>query len=277
VSSVVSQVFYPNNLQEFFNTFDRFASVDIFAGDAYQIRRQHKRVASLPNIIIDTDKVSELHSINRTERYIELGSMVRLDQIFKLGKIVPEVLRHTLGSLYPSLLRSVSRIGSIICNTSRFEPLVAALIALDVRCELRTNTQSRWVSVSRLTETDKPGVFSPHEILYRIRIPLKQWDFTLCRYFDAVNSEKDESGLIVFLARIQNYILSDVRIIFSGSVILNNRNCETSLIGQKLPLPQKDAAAFTNLWKNYLTENSPAFLRDRILSFIENTILQFED
>jgi CO/xanthine dehydrogenase FAD-binding subunit len=203
--------------------------------------------------------------------------MARLDQIFKLGKIVPEAIRYTLGSLYPSLLRSVSGIGSIICNTSRFEPLVAALIALDVRCELRTNTQSRWVTASSLIGPGKQGVFSPREILYRIRIPLKQWDFTLCRYLDAVNSQKDERGLIVFLARIQNYILSDVRIVFSGSVILNNRNCETSLIGQRLPLSKKDAAAFTNLWKNYLNENSPAFLRDRILSFIENTILQFED
>lgn len=277
MSSAVSQIFYPNNLQEFFNTLDRFASVDIFACDTYQIRRQHKHAIALPNTIINTDKLAELHSISRTERYIELGSMVRLGQIFKLGKIVPEAIRYTLGSLYPSLLRNISGIGGIICNTSRFEPLVAALIALDVRCELRTNTQSRWVSVSRLNATDKPSVFSPHEILYRIRIPLKQWDFTLCRYFDAVNSEKNESGLIVFLARIQNYILSDVRIVFSGSVILNNRNCETSLIGQKLPLSKKDAAAFTNLWKNYLAENSPAFLRDRILSFIENTILQFED
>jgi xanthine dehydrogenase iron-sulfur cluster and FAD-binding subunit A len=277
MSSVVSQIFYPNNLQEFFNILDRFASVDLFADDAYHIRRQHNRAIALPNLIINTDKVAELHSINRTERYIEIGSMTRLDQIFKLGKIVPEAIRLAMDRLYPSLLRNVTNIGSIICKPSRFEPIAAALIALDVRCELRTSAQSRLVSVSRLNGHYKTSVFSPHEILYRIRIPLEQWDFTFFRYLNSMNFEKNESGVIVFLARIQNYILSDVRIVFSGSVILHDRNCETSLIGQKLPLPKKSAAAFANLWKNYLNENSPAFLRDQILSFIENTILQFTD
>ncbi|MDR2658628.1 MAG: FAD binding domain-containing protein [Spirochaetaceae bacterium] len=274
---IVNQIFFPTSLQELFNTLDRFSSANIFAGGAYQIRRQHNRALLLPEIIINAGHIAELHVIARTERYIDIGSMVTLNQIFRLGKILPDAIRQTLAFLYSGILRNAALIGDIICQTRGYEPLAAALIALGVRCELRLNTQSRWISINSLTGTDKMSVFYPHEILYRIRIPLEQWDFTLCRYFDAVASGKGESGVIVFLARIQNNILSDVRVVFSGSVILRNRNCETSLIGQKLPLSKKNAADFTNLWKSYLLENSPDFLRDRILLFIESAILQFAD
>jgi CO/xanthine dehydrogenase FAD-binding subunit len=276
---MVSQIFYPNNLQEFFNILDRFVSVDLFESDAYRIRRQHGLVIVMPGVVINTDNVAEFHSVNRTERYIEVGSMVRLNKIFTLGKIVPTAIRQVMDCLYINMLRDAASIGSVICGTSRPEPFAAALIALDARCELRTNTQSRWISAAQLADNSKSSIFSPHEILYRIRIPLDQWDFTLCRYFDDASAEpgKAESGMVIFLARIQNDVLSDVRIAFSGSVVLRNRNCETSLIGQTLPLPMKDVAVFTNLWKSYLAEKSPPFLRDRILSFIEHAILQFSD
>ncbi|MDR0409757.1 MAG: FAD binding domain-containing protein [Spirochaetaceae bacterium] len=276
---MLSQIFYPNNLQEFFNTLDRFTSVDLFKGGAYQMRRQHGRTFVLPELIIDTDKLAELHSINRTERYLEVGSMVSLSRLLTLGKIVPEIVRQTLEHSYPCLLRNAVSIGGVLCGAQGHEPLNAALIALGARCELRANAQSRWVSLNQLTRSDKPFAFSPHEILYRVRIPLDTWNFSLLKNFDDVGVEtgEHESGLIIFLARIQNDILSDVLVIFSGPAILQDRDCETGLIGQKLPLPKKDVPVFTNLWKNYFSENCTPFLRDKILAFIESAILQIAD
>jgi CO/xanthine dehydrogenase FAD-binding subunit len=277
VNETISQIFYPSSLQEFFNAASRFGTVNLFSYDTYKMLDQRGRTVDLPKIIIDANQITELHNINRTERYIETGSMVNLNQIFRLGKILPDAMRQSLDILYGRFMRNLISIGSIVCQTSEPEPLAAALIALGVRCELRTSVQSRWISALRLTGPDKLNIFHPQEILYRIRIPLEQWDFTLCRYFYSTDSDKNENGFIVFLARIQNDILSDVRVVFSGSFILRDRNCETSLIGQRLPLAKKEAAAFTNLWKNNLSENIPPFLRYRIISFIENAILQFAD
>jgi CO/xanthine dehydrogenase FAD-binding subunit len=271
----VSQIFYPSNLQEFFSALNRFSEADIFFSDARRLLNQGSGTIALPKIIISADNIAELHNINRTERYIEAGAMVSLNQILKLDKVVPEALRQALDGLYGRLLRGVLSIGGIICQTSCFEPLSAALIALDVRCELRTGTQSRWISARRLTGAGKHEIFYPQEILYRVRIPLEQWDFTLCRRFDSIN--EDEAGFIVFLARIQKDILSDVRIVFSGASVIQDRNLETSLIGKKLPLAQKDAAAFTNLWKECLEDKLPPFLGSRILLFIANAIGRFAD
>jgi CO/xanthine dehydrogenase FAD-binding subunit len=272
----VSQIFYPTTLQEFFNTLNRTGGADIFAGIS-QTSDRGGLAPAIPDTIIDADGVAEFHSINRTGRFIELGPMVRLHQILRLGKIVPEALRQSLDILYTVPQRGILSIGGEICQTRQAEPLAAALVALGVHCELRINTQVRWISVFRLTGPGKQSVFYPQEILYRIRIPLDQWDFTLCRRFDPPGGSENvnEGGLIVFLARIQNDILSDVRIVFSGASVIRNNNRETALIGQKLPLPKKDAAAFAGLWSACLEDACPPFLRARITAFIENTMRRF--
>jgi CO/xanthine dehydrogenase FAD-binding subunit len=276
-AKAAGEFFYPSNIQEFFGAVNRFGTGDIFSSEAGQIIEQHGRTLTLPKTVVSMDRLTEMHGINRTERYMEIGSMVNINQIFRLGKIVPEALRWTLDSLYSRFLRKTLNLGSAICHTSGFEPLAAPLAALDARCELRTSAQSRWISATRLVGPGKASVFQAQEILYRVRIPLEQWDFTLCRCFEAVNEDKTGNGVIVFLARVQNDILSDVRVVYSGAGILRDRNCETSLIGKKLPLARKDAAAFTSLWKNRVDENHPPFLRSRILSFIEKTIMHFAD
>jgi CO/xanthine dehydrogenase FAD-binding subunit len=271
----VSQVFYPSTLTDFFNALNRTGGVDMLACNAGKTLELGILAPTLPDTVIDADNVAELHSINRTERFIEIGPLVKLRQLLRLGKIVPEAMRQSLDILYTTLQRGVLSIGDEICRTRSFEPLAAALTALGVRYELRTNTQTRWISALRLTGPGKADIFFPQEILYRIRIPLEQWDFTLCKRFDPLDGS--EGGLIVFLARIQNDILSDVRIVFSGTSVVRNTNRETALIGQKLPLPNKDAAAFAGLWAGCLEDTCPPFLRARITAFIENVMCRFSD
>jgi CO/xanthine dehydrogenase FAD-binding subunit len=274
----VSQVFYPSTLQEFFNALNRTAGADIFAGSASQTPDRGALALDIPGRIVSADNIAELHSVYRTERFIDLGPMVKLHQILKLGKIVPEALRQTIDILYTALQRGILSIGSEICREQPFAPFAAVLTALGVRCELRTSAQSRWINALRLAGPGKAGVFFPEEILHRIRIPLEQWDFTLCRRFDPVNkAARNESALVVFLARIQNDILSDVRIVFSGASVIRNTNRETALIGQKLPLPKKDAAAFASLWGGCLEEICPPFLQARVIAFIENVMTRFSD
>ncbi|MDR1256783.1 MAG: FAD binding domain-containing protein [Spirochaetaceae bacterium] len=275
----VSQIFYPATLQEFFNALNRTAGADIFAGSARQTPDRGALTLAVPGIIVSADNIAELRGIYRTERFIDMGPMVKLHQILRLGKIVPEALRQTLDILYTALQRGILSIGGEICREQPFEPFAAALTALGVRCELRTNTQSRWINALRLTGPGKAGVFFPEEILYRIRIPLEQWNFTLCRRFDPGSeaAARNESAMVVFLARIQNDILSDVRIVFSGASVIRNNNRETALIGQKLPLPKKDAAAFASLWGSCLEEACPPFLQARVVAFIENVMRRFSD
>jgi CO/xanthine dehydrogenase FAD-binding subunit len=275
----VSQILYPSTLQEFFNALNRLNGADIFSGGMGQTPERGTLAPAIPDRIISAGNITELHGINRTERFIELGPMVKLHQILRLGKIVPEALRQSLDILYTALQRGILSIGGEICRMRQAEPFAAALTALGVRYELRTNIQSRWIGALRLTGPGKADVFSRHEILYRIRIPLEQWDFTLCRRLDSVNGQPDgnEGGLIVFLARIQNNILSDVRIVFSGASVIRNSNREISLIGQRLPLSKKEAAAFAGLWGSCLEDACPPFLQARVTAFIENTMRRFSD
>ncbi|MDR0383368.1 MAG: FAD binding domain-containing protein [Spirochaetaceae bacterium] len=271
----VSQIFYPSNLQEMFNALNRFGRADIFSGSEHRIQNHGGIAVGLPDVIIGADDLADLSTVNRTERFIEIGPMVTLQQILRLGKILPEALKQSLEILYTVPQRGILSIGGAICQPRVSNPFAAALAALGVRCELRTNAKTRWISASLLAGPGNADVFSPQEILYRVRIPLEQWDFTLCRRLDPVYG--DEGGLIVFIARIQNDILSDVRIVFSGISVIRNKNRETALIGQKLPLSKKDAAAFPSLWENCFEDSGPPFLRARVLSFIENVMQRFSN
>jgi hypothetical protein len=129
-----------------------------------------------------------------------------------------------------------------------------------------------------------------HSLLVRVRLPLEQWDYSLNRKFDAALPDDPSECYCVFLARIQKNILSDIRMVFairqdSGeTIILRDKNSELTLSGKKLPLDKKVVTQYTGLWsdagKTASGESAlkaTPFMRARILSFIEDAILQLCD
>jgi CO/xanthine dehydrogenase FAD-binding subunit len=285
-----NQVFSPASFQELFAAWSRFPDAVPYAGGTDIIRGQAKRIPSLPKNILSLERMEELHRITRTERYLELGAAVRLNEIISLGKIVPEILTRTLEGIAGTQVRNLATIGGNLCNPNCRLDASAPMTALDAHYELRTAQTVRWISASRFASLPGPPALASQELLTRIRVPLEQWNYSLYCKFNPRGA--GESGsVIVFILKNQKNLLTDLRVVYSGNIILQDRNSETFLIGKRLPLDRKEVLPFIENWKRYLLAMEPAMesaagglskrqlalLKVQIINFIENAIMEIAD
>lgn len=244
-----NQIFFPQSFTELFAAWRRFPDMVLYAGGTGLPGVQGRTSLPLPPNIISLDRLEELRHVTRSERYLEIGAMVPLSDLINLGKTVPEVFTQALRGAAAYQLWNLATLGGNICHPLNRQVTAAALIALDARYELRTASQSRWISASRFASQPAPG---PQELLTRIRIPLEPWDYSEFRIIEETGDGGGWTG--VFIARNQKNILTGIRAVFAGDTILQDRNSEAFLEGKRLPLDRREALHFTELWKTYLAE-----------------------
>ncbi|MDR0443809.1 MAG: FAD binding domain-containing protein [Treponema sp.] len=273
----LSQVFFPASFHELFSAWSRFPDAKPYAGGTDIVWRQGKNTLTLPPIILCLDKLEELHRITRTERYLEIGAMSKLNQIYRLGKIVPEIFSACLENIAGVQLRNIATIGGNICCPARLLDTSAPLAALDALFEIRGAHSSRWVSSSRFFTTDEGASLESQELLTRIRLPLDQWDYSVYKKFSKVDIT--DSEIMVFLAKTQKNILTDLRVVFKTNTILRNKAGEGLLIGKHLPLSRKIAGDFVQNWLEFLDENHEMsdFTKNELINCIEINIFNLSE
>jgi len=273
----LNQVVTPNSFQELFSAWNRFPEAVLYAGGTNLISKQDKNILYLPPVFLSLDKIEELQKITRTEQYLEIGSMVKLNRVIRLGKIVPEVLTLCLEKIAGTQLRNIATIGGNICATSRWLDLHAPLTALDAQYEFRNaSNATRWVSASRF-HSPEHAMLEKHELLTRIRLPLHQWDYTIYKKF--YQEDYFISNSLVFLARTQKNILSDIRVIYKGNAIFRNKDGEDILKGKYLPLNRKTSHDFIESWHKYLAEKPEIdeFSKYSLLNCIEKNVFDLSE
>jgi hypothetical protein len=120
---------------------------------------------------------------------------------------------------------------------------------------------------------------------------LEPWTFTWYRKFNFSLSNKP-GGCILCILRNQKDLLTDIRVLYSNQAILREKDSESMLIGKRLPLDRRDASAFLDRWKGYLSNrqeaekdgfsgefgvSSPDLIKTQILRFIESTLMHISD
>jgi len=273
----LNQVVIPSSFQELFAAWDRFPDAVLYAGGTNLIGKQEKNILYLPPVFLSLDKIEELHRITRTEQYLEIGSMVNLNKLLELGKIVPDILCACVKKIAGVQVRNIATVGGNICTTSRLLDLPAPFTALDAQYEFRNASNStRWVSAARF-HSEEQTTLEKQELLTRIRLPLHQWDYTMYKKFlceDYFNSET-----LVFLAKTQKSILSEIRVIYKGKSIYRNKEGEDILNGKYLPLSRKTANDFLINWLVYLDKKHEIseFSKNSLLNSIEEYILDLSE
>jgi CO/xanthine dehydrogenase FAD-binding subunit len=264
-------IFTPTSYSELFSAWYRYPSAVPYAGGTALIREQGRQILDLPPIILSLEKLEEIHRINRSERFIEIGAMAKLSQILKMGKLVPLALRRCLEGIGGIQLRNLATIGGNLCFPDRRLDSSAALTALEAQYELRSSQTVRWISASRFSSMPGPTALNPQELLTRIRVPLDNWDYTAYKKFPGYESRHK---VVVFLAKTQKNVLSDIRIICKTESIWRDKDSESIVIGEKLPLSRKITADFIESWEYYLRGiwNIDELSRKELINFIELNI-----
>jgi CO/xanthine dehydrogenase FAD-binding subunit len=273
----LNQIFFPASFHELFSAWGRFPDAVPFAGGTGITARQGKNVIQLPQRILCLDKLQELHRITRTEHYLEIGSMIKLNRLIRLGKVVPDVLCRCLEKICGVQLRNIATIGGNICCPARLCDASAPLTALDAQYELRSVNSARWVAASRFHSSEERKVLENQELLTRIRLPIHKWDYSTYKKFYSEDIFKTRG--LVFLARTQKSILSDIRVIFKGDVIIRNKSAEGILTGKHLPLNRKAAGDFIEDWNKFLADNNEIddFTKHELVNSIEEDVYNLSE
>jgi len=272
----LNQVIITDSFQELFAAWNRFPDAVIYAGGTNIIGKQDKIILELPPVFLCLEKIEELHRITRTEHYLEIGSMTKLNKLLTLGKIVPSLLRKCIENIAGVQLRNLATVGGNICTTSRLLDLPGTFAALDAQYEFRNASGTRWVSAARFHSEDHT-ILENQEILSRVRLPLHQWNYAIYKKFYIESNFDTES--LVFLAKIQKNILSEIRIVYKGHSIIRNREGESILNGKKLPISTKTADDFLHNWKGFINSKPEIneFSKNSILNCIEEDIYSLSE
>ena len=290
MDSPLNHVFFPDSFSELFAVWNRFPAAVPYAGGTDQnikkgrtgksdntANKQESSILNLPPAFICLDKIEELHIITRTEHYLEIGAMVKLNRLLQLGKTVPHILRKCLEKIAGVQLRNIATVGGNICTTSRLLDLPAPLTALDAQYEIRNAQTSRWVSSARFHSLSEATGLGNQEILSRIRLPLHQWDYSIYKKFFVEGINLNES--LIFLARTQKNILSEIRIIYKGLTIIRNKECEAILNGKSLPLSRKTSDEFIEKWREFLSNRHEIseFSKNALKNSIEENVFNLSE
>ena len=282
----LDQVIIPSSFTELFSAWNRFQDAVLYAGGTNIFTKQKNSSVSQPPVFISLDKISELQRITRTEHSLDIGSMVTLNKLIELGKTVPGVLHDCVKNIAGVQLRNIATIGGNICSPQSYYPdTPAAFIALDAQYELRNANISRWVSASRFHTPQENTSLGKQELLTRIRLPLHQWDYAVYKKFqgeDYLNasaySEVSRAALL-FLAKTQKNILSEIRVIIKTGSIVRNKPYEDLLNGKSLPLSRKTADDFIENWKDFfrLKRDEPNITKNTLINYIQENIYNLSE
>jgi CO/xanthine dehydrogenase FAD-binding subunit len=276
MADLPNQIFFPSNYSELFAAWDRFPDAVPFAGGTGLLRKQGRKIFALPPAILSLERLEEPQRVTRTERYLEIGAMAKLSQIIGLGNIVPKALRRCLESIAGQQLRNMATIGGNICYPGGCLDSAAVFTALDGQYELRSSQSSRWVSAARFFPASGQNALNLRELLTRIRVPLENWDYTSYKKFEG---QANQSRTAVFLVKTQKNMLEDIKIIYKTAFIWRDKNIESSLIGNGLPLNRRIAADFVERWDAFLAgiDSINALSRKEMINFIAMNIYNLSE
>jgi xanthine dehydrogenase FAD-binding subunit len=238
------RVLRPKSVNGLLRLFAKNSDALLFAGGTERATRlKLDSIGAEGKMVIYLGKVGELSRIRRSQRYLEIGSCVPISRIVSIGKhILPQALSTALRSIANPAVRNQATLGGNICSAVPTNDSLAPLYAIDGQLELRSVSGSRWVPISRYFHGSGDTVLQEGEILFRIRIPLEEWDFQCFRKVSA--SDICSHSLLNFcgLARFSKGILETVRIALGGlnNMVFRSLELESRLEGKTLPLSEKE-------------------------------------
>ncbi|MDX9799881.1 MAG: FAD binding domain-containing protein [Spirochaetia bacterium] len=249
-------IYEPKNLNSLLNIIKRHPYSIIFSGGLETVLSSSTRIPLLPDNIVYIGKIDELQKMKRSERYLEIGSCTRISHIIDKGKnIIPIILLEALKIITPPNFKNILTIGGLLCSKIERNSIFAVLCILDAALEIKRAGSSRWIYTSQLFNGDKIDI-APDEILTKIRVFLGDYDINIHRKID--NDFSDNGNLITFsaIAKITKENISFLKFIYSTSdqFIIRNKEIETELTGQNLPITEKSHSVLLSHFSDELSK-----------------------
>lgn len=223
--------YFARNINELFSSIDRSPNLNIVGGCTL--------LEKMPLPAVSVRTIPELRTITKHERYLDFGPGATLQEILSIGeKNLPKILYEALKTIANPMIRNLATIGGNICNQDHKLTLVAPLIALDAKVQLKSKNESKYESLKNFNFVPKK------QILSSIRIPLKDWDISLFFRVGPKNQITEHSASFAFNVSTEKNVITDVRLAFAGKITFYSRELEQRLVGEHLPLSSEKINLF---------------------------------
>lgn len=235
---------------------------------------------SLPEgmVVISLHRIEELKKVHLSEKYLDIGSGVTLEQALSLKnpRFTP-IFDPALKEMGPLGLRNQATLGGNICRVAELGDLFPLLLATGSTLEFRTQRGSHWYPASALMDRDGPR--GSLELLTRIRIPMVDWSASVYEKVGKHTIPFDERLSLTALMQFQGNGLSLIRVLFYLPPwgLLRTKTMETFLVGQELPLGEKEREKALQYLEYDVKESSldiSSYRRSRIRELVKGLLWQ---
>ena len=240
-----SYYYSPRNLQELFKIMKSIKNYRIYFDDlnfadiqsSYDINEKEKNIEHC----IYAGFIEELLQMKRGERYFDIGSEVTINSLISKGQnALPAILINALKDCALPNVRNICTLGGVICAPEIRNNVYTVLSLLNAKVEISSSIAAGTRKTIPLQQLYKDGtlVLESGEIISRIRIPYEEYDVSVFKEI------KDADKWICFYG-IANTFKNSVSVCkFAignwGESIIKDKGIESSLIDQKIPVPEKD-------------------------------------
>ena len=260
------QIIYAKNINDIFYQMKSIPGLQIVGGCTQELK--------LPQKSLSIFNIDELNFAIKHERRFDFGPGITLSQILKIGKSkLPSVFYEALKSIGNSNIRNMATLAGNIANTKYFHTLVAPLVALDAKIEIQSETETKYIPLTKLNSI--PEGF----IITKIQIPLDFWEVSVFKKLGPASSITDNSASFVFLANTQKGQISEIKIVFAGPFIFKNIELENKLLGAYLPLKSELIFDVVKVAEQKYDEfskekTSPQVLKEQFLNLVKFSLEQ---
>ena len=271
----MSMIFEPKTMYSLLSILKKYPDALIYSSGLEKICQSREKIVSFDKDIIYIEKIEELQKMNRSERYIEIGAATRINDIINKGKnIIPGILLEAIKNITPPNFKNILTIGSMVCAKKERTPVFSVLSILDAKLEIRSSSSSKWISINHLFNNNVITL-APDEIITKIKLHLEDYDISIFREIDSGFSDE---GPITFsaLVLLSKRNITSIKFIFSASntFVIRNKEVESNLEDQNIPVDDKLMTAVTSQFSEYLNKKYDT-IKDHRKNIILNTLTWF--
>jgi CO/xanthine dehydrogenase FAD-binding subunit len=261
-----STVFVSKSLSDVFYHIKSVEGIKILSG-CTEIREIGEKSVSLRGI-------PELRQIEKKERYMEFGSAVTISELISSGgQKLPRILLEAASSIATEPVRNMGTLGGNICAKGIFHTLMAPLLSLNARLELKSPDETIFIPLNKFKSV--PEKF----ILTKVRIPLDEWEIQIFKRVGPSGMLNEFSAAFAFLVDTQRGMVANIRITYAGKVFFYSPDLENKIIGTRLPLSGKKIDEIIDEAKEiFVRQNENVeygkILRAQFLNLMRNSLEQ---
>lgn len=270
-------VYTPTTMAEAQTLLKNNQSIIPLAGCTEFLLGQSELPFTLPKYLVSLSGLKELHEVNKTERYLDFGAMVTLNKVIDLGeKNLPGILYQGLKVISSINLRNLSTIGGNIALTKKLKTLYSVMMALDVKLEIKTGTESMWIPFSKYASDEFASVRNKPYIITRVRIYDENWTYGFFKRIGKKGIIDYETAYYIFLVKLQKNLITDIRVCFSANTFFRSKEFENKILGRTLPFSAKDIAQILEDGKSFFPDDffAQSFHRQIFFNLLERSLLE---